>query len=222
MNTVMDLDAIQAALGQSDLAARIRGIKALREYDADVAVPLLVSRMRDPEFLVRSLVAMGLRHQKNAASFAALLEMLTLDRDTNVQAEAANSISFFGTVAVPHLVKAFHQNSNWLVRRSILACLTELQVSQELFEVCLQALEDEDLTVQETAIDAMKTLKDSEQHSQVLQQLLQLAQSASWRIRLRVAYALKSFTEPQAQQAIQALQQDVDHRVVGAALEGLL
>lgn len=218
----MEINAIQAALAQPDLAARISGIKALRDYDADLAVPLLVSRMRDPEFLVRSLVAMGLRHQKNAESFAALLEMLTLDRDTNVQAEAANSLSFFGAVSVPHLVKAFYQSDNWLVRRSILACLTELNVTAELFEVCLQALEDEDLTVQETAIDAMKTLKDSEKHSEVLQQLLQLVESASWRIRIRVAYALKSFTEPQAQAAIQALQRDLDHRVVGAALEGLI
>jgi HEAT repeat protein len=74
----MDLNAIQTALSSSDLSARITGIKALNDYDADVAVPLLMGRMADPEFLVRSLVAMGLRHQKSAESFAAILEMLTL------------------------------------------------------------------------------------------------------------------------------------------------
>ncbi len=218
----MDLNAIQTALSSSDLSVRITGIKALNDYDADVAVPLLVGRMADPEFLVRSLVAMGLRHQKSAESFAAILEMLTLDRDTNVKAEAANSLSFFGPLAIPHLVKAFYQNENWLVRRSILACLTELESDRELFEVCLEALKDEDLTVQETAIDAMKTLKGSEQHQSVLKQLLEQVTSDSWRIRIRVAHALQLFSEPEAQQALEALKQDPDHRVVAAALESLV
>jgi HEAT repeats len=125
-------------------------------------------------------------------------------------------------LAIPHLVKAFYQNENWLVRRSILACLTELESDRELFEVCVEALKDEDLTVQETAIDAMKTLKGSEQHQNVLKQLLKQVTSDSWRIRIRVAHALRLFSEPEAQQALEALKQDSDHRVVAATLESMV
>jgi HEAT repeat protein len=218
----MDLDAIQAALSSPDMSARISGIKALKAYEADVAVPLLTRRMADPEFLVRSLVAMGLRYANNSEAFAALLELLTLDRDTNVQAEAANSLSYFGAVAIPHLVKAFYQNENWLVRRSILACLTELRFIPELYEICLQALKDEDLSVQESGIDALATLHGSEFHADVLKQLLDQINHPEWRVRVRVARSLKQFPEPLAQQALQTLKHDPDHRVVAAVLDSLV
>ena len=77
----MNLEDIKASLDSSDPQQRMRGIRELKEYEADVAVPLLKSHLKDPEFLVRSFVAMGFGKKQNAESFAALLEMMKFDSD---------------------------------------------------------------------------------------------------------------------------------------------
>ncbi|MEP6517637.1 hypothetical protein [Microcoleus vaginatus] len=55
-------------------------------------------------------VAMGWRQTQIAEALAALLKMMQFDRDRNVGAEAANSLSMFGA--------AFRGDDNLLVRRS--------------------------------------------------------------------------------------------------------
>lgn len=218
----MEIHEIETALTQSDSQYRLKAIAALKDYDSDIAVPILTSKLHDSEFLVRSFVAMALGRQQTAESFAALLEMLKFDRDTNVRAEAANSLSLFGSVAISHLVSAFSRDNNWLVRRSIMAALVDMDCPKPILDVCLQALTDEDLTVRGTAIDALGILAGSSQHAIALSQLLELTSSESWRMRTRVAHALKRFDEPQARDALIQLRQDPDHRVVAAALENLL
>lgn len=218
----MEIHEIEATLKSPDSQNRLKAIAELKNYDSEVAVPLLTNKLRDPEFLVRSFVAMGLGKQQTADSFAALLELMKLDRDPNVRAEAANSLSLFGKVAASHLVMAFHQDNHWLVRRSILAALIELQCSEELFDICVCGLAGEDPTVQEAAIDGFGSLAGSPKQAEALQQLLAIASSEWWRIRVRVALALKRFDEPQAKAALSALRKDEDHRVVAAALESSL
>jgi HEAT repeat protein len=218
----MDIHEIETTLNHTDFQYRLKAISALKDYDPGVAVPLLVGKLHDPEFLVRSFVAMGLGKQQTPESFAALLEMMKFDNTPNVRAEAANSLSLFGTVAASHLVCAFHQDDHWLVRRSILAALVEMNCPLELFEVCDRALSDEEPTVQESAVDALGSLTGTIQHSPALELLLTLVRVKSPRLRIRVAYALKHFNEPQAKQALAQLRQDEDSQVVGAALENLL
>ncbi|MEG4218256.1 HEAT repeat domain-containing protein [Microcoleus sp. Pol14C6] len=46
-------------------------------------------------------------------------------RDPNVRAEAANSLSRFGTEAIADLVAGFARDDNWLVRHSIMAQLCD-------------------------------------------------------------------------------------------------
>jgi HEAT repeat protein len=219
---VMDVSEIKAALDNPDFQYRLKAISALKDYDSDTAVPILVATLHDREFLVRSFVARGLGQQQNAESFAALLEMTKFDDTPNVRAEAANSLSLFGKVAISHLVLSFCQDDHWLVRRSILASLEELDCPKELVEVCTEALAGEDLTVKEAAIDALASLANSSQHAPVLAQLLALTQSESVRIRTRVALALQKFDEPQAQEASIELRQDPNYKVVAATLEDLL
>jgi HEAT repeat protein len=219
---VMDVSEIKAALDNPDFQYRLKAISALKDYDSDTAVPILVATLHDREFLVRSFVARGLGQQQNAESFAALLEMCKFDDTPNVRAEAANSISLFGKVAISHLVLSFCQDDHWLVRRSILAALEELDCPKELVEVCKEALAGEDLTVKEAAIDALASLANSSQHAPVLAQLLALTQSQSARIRTRVALALQKFDDPQAQEASIELRQDPSYKVVAATLEDLL
>lgn len=218
----MEIHELETSLNNPDFQYRLKAIAALKDYAAEVAVPLLTSKFRDSEFLVRSFVAMGLGKQQTAESFAVLMQMMKFDNTPNVRAEAANSLSLFGRVAASHLVLAFYQDEHWLVRRSILAALVEMECSDELLDVCVQALTDEDPIVQETAVDALGTLAGSAQHATALSQLLILTSSESWRIRVKVAHALKRFDERPARDALSQLRQDTDHRVVGAAMEGLL
>jgi HEAT repeat protein len=200
----------------------MKAITELRSYDSNVAVPLLKSKMKDREFLVRSFVAMGLGKKQNAESFAALLEMMKFDRDPNVRAEAANSLSFYGTVAASHLALMFERDDHWLVRRSIIAALVELNCLEELFEVCLSGITGDEQTVKEVAIDCLTCFVDTPKEDAALVQLLALTKDDSWRSRLRVAIALGKFNHSQARTALNQLRDDRDHRVVAAALESLV
>jgi HEAT repeat protein len=218
----MDLSQIETDLQNSDFQYRLKAISALQDYPADVAVPLLNRHVQDPEFLVRTFVARELGKQQTSESFAALLQIMKFDNTPNVRAEAANSLSLFGRISASHLVQTFVRDDHWLVRRSILAALVEMDCPEEVIEVCLLGLEADDAAVQEGSIDALGWLANSRQSGAALSQLLKLKNSEFEYLRVRVAYALKHFNTPEAKEALAQLRQDADHRVVGAAMENLL
>lgn len=218
----MDLSQIETDLQNSDFQYRIKAIAALKNYPADVAVPILIQHIKDPEFLVRTFVARELGRQKTSESFASLLQIMRFDNTPNVRAEAANSLSLFGRVSASNLVQTFFRDDHWLVRRSILATLVEMECPEEVLEVCGLGLEGDDATVQEAAIDGLGSLANSRQAEAALSHLLVLANSEAEYIRVRVAYALKHFKTPEAKAALAKLRQDTDHRVVGAAMEDLI
>ncbi len=218
----MNLDQIKTYLASSDSQERMKAVTELGNYDSDIAVPLLIETKDDREFLVRSFVAMGLRKKQNADSFAALLEMMKFDRDPNVRAEAANSLSFFGKVAAPHLALMFDRDDHWLVRRSILAALVELDCPEELLEVCIVGIEGEDQSVKESSINCLRMFAGTPKQDLALEKLLSLIDDDWWRTRMQVAKSLGKFALPQAKQALEQLKEDEDHRVVGAVLESLV
>ena len=218
----MDLSQIEAALQNSDFQYRLKAISALKDHPADVAVPLLTKHIHDPEFLLRTFVASELGRQKTSQSFADLLHIMTFDDTPNVRAEAANSLSFFGIVSASHLVQTFFRDDHWLVRRSILAALVEMECLEEVLEVCELGLAGDDAAVQEASVDALGALATSRQKEAALTRLLSLSHSELEYIRVRVAYALKHFAAAAAKEALAQLRQDTDHRVVGAAMEDLL
>lgn len=219
---LMDLNQIETDLQNSDFQYRLKAIAALKDYPSDVAVPILTKYIQDPEFLVRTFVARELGRQKTSESFAALLQIMRFDNTPNVRAEAANSLSLFGRVSASHLVQTFFRDDHWLVRRSILAALVELECPEEVLEVCGLGLEGDDAAVQEASVDALGALASSRQSGAALSCLLTLKNSRAEYIRVRVAYALKHFDTPQAKEALAQLRQDADYRVVGAAMENLL
>ncbi|MGQ4650539.1 HEAT repeat domain-containing protein [Lyngbya aestuarii] len=215
----MEIAQIETLLQNPDSQERLRALTALRNYDSEVAVPLLLTKLQDPEFLIRSFAATGLGKKQNPESFAALLNLVKSDRDPNVRAEAANSLSLYGEVAVSHLVTVFRQDDHWLVRGSIIAALVEMQFPEALFEVCVCAVAGEDPTVRSAGIDGFGLLANSLKKSQALEQLLMLKNDEQWSIRLDVVRAIKKFEDPQAKAALSDLMQDEDHRVVAAVLE---
>ncbi|MGB3514069.1 MAG: HEAT repeat domain-containing protein [Microcoleaceae cyanobacterium] len=218
----MEINQIQVYLNSSNSQERLKALRELRNYESEIAIPMLKTRQRDPEFLVRSFVAMGLGNKRSPESFKILLEMMKNDQDYNVRAEAANSLSKFGAEAIPHLVETFRLDDNWLVRRSILAPLTEMPFPEALYEICLCAIAGVDVTVQETAINALGALAGTKKEAEALEQLLAFVNAEFWNIRLRAAQALGRFNDPQAKTALSYLSKDEDHRVVAAALESSL
>ena len=218
----MDLKQIETELQNSDFQYRLKAIAALKEHPPEVAVPLLAKHIQDPEFLVRTFVARELGRQKTSDSFAFLLQCMCFDNTPNVRAEAANSLSLFGRVSASHLVQAFLRDDHWLVRRSILAALVELECPAEVLEVCSVGLKGSDAAVQEAAVDGLGALATSRQSEAALSQLLMLKNSRAEYIRVRVAHALKHFSAPEAKTALAQLRQDADHRVVGTAMENLI
>ena len=218
----MDIEQIKDALNNSDPQQRMKGIRELRSYGADQAVPLLLNHVNDQEFLVRSFVAMGLGRKQSDQAFEALLTMIKQDKDPNVRSEAANSLSFYGDVAVPYLREMYETDDHWLVRRSIIAALVDLKSPQELLEICEIGLSGEDEPVMESCISALGLLAGSKQETAALKLLLTFAKDYSWRIRLQVAKSLGRYDHPEAIAALTQLKSDQDHRVVGAVLESMI
>ena len=218
----MNIEQIKTDLKNTDPQKRMKAVLELRNQDTETAVPLLTLSMKDQEFLVRSFTAMALGKKQNAESFAALLEMMKFDRDPNVRAEASNSISLFGTIAAPHLTLAFEQDDHWLVRRSILAAVAELNCTEELLQISSLGIVGEDKTVAESSVDCLGNLAHTEKKTQALKKLLSLVDHESWRMRWRVAKALGKFAQPEAKEALRKLKNDENHRVVSAVLESLM
>ncbi len=218
----MDIEQIKTDLKNTDPQKRMKAVLDLRNQDTETAVPLLKVSMKDKEFLVRSFTAMALGKKQNAESFASLLEMMKFDRDPNVRAEASNSISLFGEIAAPHLTLAFEQDDHWLVRRSILAAIAELNCAEELLQISSLGIEGEDRTVAESSVDCLGNLAKTEKKAQALKKLLSLVDHENWRMRWRTAKALGRFDEAEAKEALIKLKNDENHRVVSAVLESLM
>jgi len=218
----MNIEQIKNALQDADPQQRMKGIRELRNYEAEQATPLLLNHVNDQEFLVRSFVAMGLGRKQSEAAFEALLIMINQDQDPNVRSEAANSLSFYGEVAVPYLRAMYESDDHWLVRRSIIAALVDLKSPQELLEICEIGLTGEDEPVMESCISALGLLTGSAQASAALELLLTLVADPAWRIRLQVAKSLGRYDQPEAIAALSKLKADPDHRVVGAVLESMI
>jgi HEAT repeat protein len=218
----MNIAEIETLLASEDPQLRLRGLVALKDHDSEAAVPLLIKQRQDSAFLVRSFVAMGLGRKRNESAYAALLEMLTTEPDSNVQAEIANSLGLYGPIAVDRLVALFYENENWLVRRSILAIMPELENPQQLLNIALKSLEDSDQTIVQAGVATLGMLADTPQAEMALKALMPLLHDANWRSRMTLAYALKPFPQQQARDALTQLRTDSHHKVVAAALESLL
>jgi HEAT repeat protein len=219
----MDLEQIRARIDSENPQERMRCLTALRQYPADIAVPLLISKLSDLEPLIRTFATIGLGQKRNSDAFAALIEIVhTRANDPNLLSEAANSLALYGQPALPYLMRLFSKHPHWLVRLSILPALLELDCPAELFELSWLALQDQEETVQEAAIEHLAQFAGSPVQEIVLDALLPLLQEQSWRIRRQLAFSLQRFGSERAIAAMEKLRHDSDYRVVGAALEGSL
>ncbi len=218
----MKLPQIKTYLDSPNPQNRLKAITELRNYEPNLVVPLLKRRMCDREFVVRSFVAIGLGNKRTDEGFELLLDLIEHDRDYNVRAEAANSLAKYGEQAIPYLVQLFQQDSNWLVRYSILAAIDFTQHPEIILELSDLGLRGEDSVIKQQAIAYLGQLAPTPQKSQALELLLTAAKSEEVAVRAQVARVLSLFEDARAKTALANLRQDSDYRVVGGTLEGLI
>ncbi|MEB3199280.1 MAG: HEAT repeat domain-containing protein [Synechococcaceae cyanobacterium] len=193
--TPADPDSLREAIISGDPSRAMPALAGLREVPEEQAVPLLLLGLEQQAFMVRSLACAGLGVKRSEAGWEALREALQTDDDANVRAEAANALASYGvTRAWPLLLQAFRVDQGWLVRCSILSALAEQEEMEGewLLELATLALADADGTVRVGGAEILG----------------------------RLVHEAGPSAEP-ARALLQRLQDDGDHRVVAAALNGL-
>jgi len=192
-----DLDSLREAITSGDPVRAMPAITNLRFVSDQEAVPLLVLGTQQKPFLVRSLSCSGLGYKRTEQGWLVLSTLVVADEDPNVRAEAANALASYGVNrAWPLLQKAFQADQAWLVRCSILSALAEQpEIDLNwLLELATMAIGDADGTVRVSGAEILgRLVRDG---------------------------AGQSIGE-QARTLLRPLQQDNDHRVVAAALNGL-
>jgi HEAT repeat protein len=193
----MTLDQRREAILSGDPSRAMPALAGLRELPPDQAVPLLLLGLQQSAFMVRSLSCAGLGVKPNEAGWQALVGALESDGDANVRAEAANALVSHGVArAWPLVREAFERDGQWLVRCSILSALAEQPEMgpAALLELAKLAVADGDGSVRVGGTEILGRL---------------------------VLEATDSGITAAARELLVGLQQDGDHRVVAAALNGL-
>lgn len=192
-----DPEQLRQAIASGDPVKAMPALTQLRFLDDDAAVPLLVLGTEQKPFLVRSLSCSGLGYKRNEQGWSVLSRLLGTDEDPNVRAEAANALASYGVErSWPLLREAFAADDAWLVRCSILSALAEQPdiAFSWLLELATMAIADADGTVRVSGAEILGRL-----------------------VREGDAQGIGD----QARKLLRPLQQDADHRVVAAALNGL-
>jgi HEAT repeat protein len=192
----IDPEALRLAIGSGDPGRSMPALVALRDLDSEQAVPLLLLGLEQEAFLVRSLSCAGLGYKRTEEGWQGLVRALREDLDANVRAEAANAlVSHSLERAWPLLLQAFEDDDPWLVRCSILSAVAEHPSMKpaDLLTLARLAIADADGTVRVGGAEVLGRLR--------------LEGQEPW--------------AEQARQELGRLQQDGDHRVVAAALNGL-
>ena len=194
----MDLDALREAIA-SDVPGRSRpALASLVDATPEQAEPLLLLGLQQSDMLLRQLSCSGLGHKPTPAGWEPLVHTLQNDPEVAVRAEAANALVSHGLErAWPLLLEAFQRENEWLLRCSVLSAVAEhpQMSAEQLLEIGSLAVADADGTVRVGG-------------AEILGRLIREADPAS-------------AVAEQARAALRRLQQDADHRVVAAALNGL-
>ena len=197
INPQPDLGELREAIASGDPVRAMPALTQLRFCEAEDAVPLLVLGTEQKPFLVRSLSCSGLGYKRTEQGWDVLTRLLTADEDPNVRAEAANALASYGVErSWPLLQAAFSADAAWLVRCSILSALAEQPEIKLiwLLELAQVAITDADGTVRVSGAEILGRI---------------------------VRDGIDQPIGADARSLLQPLQQDTDHRVVAAALNGL-
>ena len=213
------LRQIELNLRDNAINVRQSALKELASVPSAEALPILHRLARDDDFALRKVAVMGLGNHLTEESWQILEDVVQTERDSNVLAEAANSLFEFGERAIAPLQELFTNSDNWLVRQTIISILVDSDRPEVLFQVAQLAIADRDQTTKETGILALSRLLDTSLKQPVLKLFATLSEDGYWRNRWRAAIALTASRDPQARALLTKLRQDDHYRVVAATLE---
>ena len=110
------------------------------------------------------------------------------------------------------LVRAFYEDTEWLVRFSAAVSLGNIK-DPRAREVLTQALNSEEVVIQQAAIAALGEIKSTES----VDDILRFAQSDDWLVRQRLAEALGQLKTDKSISALKFLAKDNHPQVSKAA-----
>lgn len=194
----MNFEALREAIASDNPGRSRPALASLVDATPEQAEPLLLLGLQQSDMLLRQLSCSGLGHKPTPAGWEPLVHTLQHDPEVAVRAEAANALVSHGFErAWPLLLEAFQRDHEWLLRCSVLSAVAEHpQISPaQLLEIGRLAIADADGTVRVGG-------------TEILGRLVREA-------------APEQPEATQARAVLAELQNDADHRVVAAALNGL-
>ena len=194
----MNFDDLRESIA-SDNPGRARpALASLVNATPEQAEPLFLLGLQQSDMLLRQLSCSGLGHKPTPAGWEPLVQTLRHDPEVAVRAEAANALVSHGLDrAWPLLLEAFQNDNDWLLRCSVLSAVAEHpeMTPEQLLTLARLAVADSDGTVRVGGTELLgRVVREAERDPE---------QAELARAELR------------------RLQGDDDHRVVGAALNGL-
>jgi len=194
----MDFEALREAIASDNPGRERPALASLVQATPEQAEPLLLLGLQQSDMLLRQLSCSGLGHKPTPAGWQPLVNTLQGDPEVAVRAEAANALVSHGLErAWPLLWEAFQRDAEWLLRCSVLSAVAEHPEMdpERLQQIGALASADADSTVRVGGAEILgRVVREAVIGSEVAEQ---------------------------ARQGLVALQQDGDHRVVAAALNGL-
>jgi HEAT repeat protein len=208
-----------ALLNSEAFSDRIQGINVLRELAAADAFPLLVPVLADSNVRVR-YAAVSLLASVGQVDLPQSLELLRAglkDPEMDVVAAAADAIAGLRLHdGYPDLRELYQENTDWIVRFSIVSALGELGDPRG-FEILEHAIASQDVLLVPAAIGALGELGDP----RAIPLIVPYVTDADWQVRHRVLQALLRFNTPETKAALQTLAQDAEGRIAEQAQQAL-
>ena len=117
--TTLSLEQIAATLESENSADRMVALANLRNVSAALAVPLIKKVLNDESLQVRSMAVFALGVKPTAECYPILVKLLETDPDYGIRADAAGALGYLEDIrAFEALVRAFYEDTQWLVRFS--------------------------------------------------------------------------------------------------------
>jgi len=206
-------EEISAQLESSNSRDRMVALAQLRHVPAVEAVPLIKKVLDDEILQIRSMAvfALGIKHTDEC--YPILVHLLETDADYGIRADAAGALGYLGDPrGVEPLIRAFYEDTEWLVRFSAAVSLGNLK-DPRARQVLLQALDSDEIVIQQAAIAAIGEIRDLE----AIDPILRFAQSEDWLVRQRLAEALGNLPSPKSVSALRYMEKDSHFQVAEAA-----
>lgn len=211
--TSLDLEQISHQLESESSKDRMLALAMLRNVEPQAAAPLVRKVIYDNNLQVRSMAVFAMGLKPDAETFDILVKLVETDPDYGIRADAAGALGYLEDPrAFETLVRAFYEDTDWLVRFSAAVSLGNLK-DRRAHDVLIEALQSEEVVIQQAAIAAIGEVGDTE----AIDQILDFAQDEDWLIRQRLAEALANLPSPKTESALRFLEKDPHYQVAEAA-----